>query len=285
MDKPSLPTTKRQGHGDKLSFYDFGPTPFFALQKDQRFSYCLYVPQDYDEQASQTYPLVTLVHGTGRTAAQYRDFFADFAEEHQCIVLAPLFPVGIIEPNDLTNYKRIQFHDIRYDHVLLWMVEEVEKKYRIASGGMAMYGFSGGGQFVQRFFILHPEKLRAVSIGAPGVVTLLDEDYDWWVGVRDLKARFGIGVNIDAMRQVKVQTLVGSKDDATWEITIPRNSPLWMDGADKQGTNRLERIEALASSFEKHGIAVQRDVVAGVAHEPYKMVDAARHFMAEVLRS
>ena len=33
---------RRQGHGVKLSFYDFGATPFFASQFDQRFSYCLY---------------------------------------------------------------------------------------------------------------------------------------------------------------------------------------------------------------------------------------------------
>ena len=87
---------RRQGHGVKLSFYDFGATPFFASQFDQRFSYCLYVPPDYDEAASKTYDLAVIVHGTGRTAAEYRDRFADFAQLNDCIVLAPLFPLGII---------------------------------------------------------------------------------------------------------------------------------------------------------------------------------------------
>ena len=274
---------KREGHGINLSFYDFGPTPFFASQYDQRFSYCLYVPQDNSETDSRQYDLAVIVHGTGRPAAQYRDRFADFAEKHGCIILAPLFPVGIVEPGELANYKRIEFHGIRYDLVLLSMVDEVCAKYRIRDGGFMMYGYSGGGQFCQRFFMLHPQRLRAVSIGAPGVVTLLNQDYDWWVGVRDLKARFGIEIDLEAMRKVKVQTLIGGADDATWEITIPRESKLWMDGADLQGANRLERIAALADSFEAHGIAVRRDIVPGVAHSPFEMVDPAEDFFTSIV--
>ncbi|MBX9463692.1 MAG: alpha/beta hydrolase [Aquamicrobium sp.] len=274
---------KREGHGINLSFYDFGPTPFFASQYDQRFSYCLYVPQDYSETDGKQYDLAVIVHGTGRTAAQYRDRFADFAEKHGCIILAPLFPVGIVEPGELANYKRIEFHGIRYDLVLLSMVDEVCAKYRIRDGGFMMYGYSGGGQFCQRFFMLHPQRLRAVAIGAPGVVTLLNQDYDWWVGVRDLKARFGIEIDLEAMRRVKVQTLIGGADDATWEITIPRDSKLWMDGADLQGANRLERIAALADSFEAHGIAVRRDIVPGIAHSPFEMVDPAEDFFTSIV--
>lgn len=276
---------RRQGHGVKLSFYDFGATPFFASQFDQRFSYCLYVPPDYDEAASKTYDLAVIVHGTGRTAAEYRDRFADFAQRNDCIVLAPLFPVGIIEPGDLVNYKRIQFHDIRYDHVLLSMVDETIAKYRINGSRFLLYGYSGGGQFCQRFFMLHPERLQAVSIGAPGVVTLLNQDYDWWVGVRDVPARFGRTIDIDAMRDVAVQTLVGTEDTATWEITIPRDSKLWMPGAELQGDNRIQRIEALARSFEAHGIKVRRDTVPGVAHEPFKVIEPVRAFFEDFLKS
>ena len=275
----------RQGHGVKLSFYDFGATPFFASQFDQRFSYCLYVPPDYDEAGTKAYDLAVIVHGTGRTAAQYRDRFADFAQRNDCIVLAPLFPVGIIEPGDLANYKRIQFHDIRYDHVLLSMVDETIAKYRINGHRFLLYGYSGGGQFCQRFFMLHPERLQAVSIGAPGVVTLLNQDYDWWVGVRDVPARFGRAIDIGAMREVAVQTLVGTEDTATWEITIPRDSKLWMPGAELQGDNRIQRIEALAASFEAHGVKVRRDTAPGVAHEPFKVIEAVESFFEDFLKS
>ena len=279
------PATKRQGHGKKLSFYDFGATTFFASQFDQRFSYCLYVPEDYDEDGTETHELIVIVHGTGRTAAQYRDHFASFAQKNRCIVLAPLFPAGIVVQGDLANYKRIEFHGIRFDHILLSMIDEVAAKYRLKSNRAIMYGFSGGGQFCQRFFMLHPQRLKAVSIGAPGVVTLLNPDYDWWVGVRDVEVRFGCRIDVEAMKAVTVQTVIGEEDTATWEIAIPRDSAFWMDGADLQGDCRIDRIEALARSFETHGIAVRRDRVPGVAHEPFNVLEPVKAFFADVLKS
>ncbi|MFB8344462.1 alpha/beta hydrolase [Brucella cytisi] len=279
------PVTRRQGHGKKLSFYDFGATTFFASQFDQRFSYCLFVPEDYDEDGTETHELIVIVHGTGRTAAQYRDYFANFARERRCIVLAPLFPAGIVVQGDLANYKRIEFQGIRFDHILLSMIEEVAAKYRLKSSRAIMYGFSGGGQFCQRFFMLHPHRLKAVSIGAPGVVTLLDPDYDWWVGVRDVETRFGCHIDLEAMKAVTVHTVIGEEDTATWEIAIPRGSAFWMEGADLQGDCRIDRIEALAKSFEMQGIAVRRDRVPGVAHEPFKVLEPVEAFFADVLRS
>ena len=43
-------------------------------------------------------------------------------------MLAPLFPVGLIEPGELSNFKRLKFHDMRFDLLLLSMVDEVERK-------------------------------------------------------------------------------------------------------------------------------------------------------------
>lgn len=50
----------------RLGHYDMGRTPFFALQVDRRFSYCLAVPPDYNE-AGRHYSLLVLIHGTGRS--------------------------------------------------------------------------------------------------------------------------------------------------------------------------------------------------------------------------
>ncbi len=118
-----------------------GRPRFFASQFDQRFSYCLYVPEDYDEDGTETHELLVIIHGTGRTAAQYRDHFANFARENRCIVLAPLFPAGIVVKGDLANYKRIEFQGIRFDHILLSMIDEVAAKYRLKSNRALMYGF------------------------------------------------------------------------------------------------------------------------------------------------
>lgn len=283
VDTDTDTTTTRAGHGKKISYYGFGRTSLYACQYDQRFSYCLYIPESYDEDGDTTYPLAVIVHGTNRPAQEYRDRFVDFAEREQCVILAPLFPCGIIEPGELNNYKFIEYHGIRYDHVLLAMIDEVARIYRLQADRFLMHGFSGGGHYAHRFFYLHPQRLLGVSIGAPGVVTLLDEDHDWWVGVRDLEARFGVPLDIPAMREVPVHLVIGGDDTETWEITIEPHHPRWMPGADLAGANRQDRMASLKASFERHGIAVRQDTVPGVGHNGYALLDPVKAFFSEVL--
>jgi poly(3-hydroxybutyrate) depolymerase len=276
-------TTKRTGHGKAISYYGFGRTALYACQYDQRFSYCLYVPESYEEDGDTTYPLAVIVHGTNRPAQEYRDRFVNFGEREQCVILAPLFPCGIIEPGELNNYKFIEYHGIRYDHVLLAMIDEISASYRLRADRFLMHGFSGGGHFAHRFFYLHPKRLLGVSIGAPGVVTLLDEDHDWWVGVRDLEERFGIPLDVPSMREVPVHMVIGGDDTETWEITIEPGHKRWMPGANLAGVNRQDRMTALRESFERHGIAVHQDTVPGIGHNGYALLDPVRAFFGEVL--
>ena len=266
-----------------LSFYHYGATTVFASRNDQRFGYCLYVPTDYSDDVDEPYPVVVLVHGTDRTAQGYRDHLADFAEAQRAIVLAPLFPAGVAEPGDLDGYKFIEFRGIRYDRVLLAILDEIADLYRVAVDRVLMHGFSGGAHFAHRFLYLHPERLLAVSIGAPGVVTLLDETRPWWTGVADVEARFGRPLDLDAIRRVAVQTVIGENDTETWEITVMPDSPLWMDGANDAGTTRLDRIRALGQSFERAGIEVRHDVVSATGHDGYRLLPPVKAFLAEAL--
>lgn len=78
-----------------------------------------------------------------------------------------------------------------------------------------MMGYSGGGQFLQRFMCLHSERLLAVSIGALGSVTMLDEGLKWPHGTKDLEDVFGAEtqIDIDAIRKLPIQIVVGSDDN------------------------------------------------------------------------
>jgi pimeloyl-ACP methyl ester carboxylesterase len=275
---------KVAGHGKKLSYYDFGHTTVYASRHDQRFPYCAYVPQDYDEDGSRSYPLAVIVHGTERGMLAYRDAFADFAEANGVIVLCPLFPASICFPGDLSSYKMLRAGDLHYDAIMLDMIEEMRERYRIDGSGVMMYGFSGGGHFTHRFLYLHPESLLAASIGAPGVVTLLDFDHDFWIGVRDFEKVFGKPVDLEAMRRVAVQMVIGADDLETWEITITPNDALWMPGAELAGATRNDRIRSLKSSLEKHGFAVQLDVEPGVGHDDRMLLKHVKDFFAQTLR-
>lgn len=266
---------------DSTGYYYSGESTQFACRADQRFSYCLYVPSGYDRRTAPL-PLVVLQHGTGRRGPQYRDSFGDFAEEHACIVLAPLFPAAIEDPDDLHNFKFIKYRDIRFDLILLSMVDEVAAKLNIDAERFFLHGFSGGGQFAHRFFYLHPDRLRAVSIGAPGRLTLIDPDQEWWLGWKGMEDALGIAPQPDLLPSVPVQMVIGEDDVETWEINNPGASN-WMDGVEKTGRTRIERIRTLKRNFEQHGIDVRLDVVPGVAHEPMRVLEPVKDFFSTLL--
>jgi pimeloyl-ACP methyl ester carboxylesterase len=273
-----------KGHGKRLSYYDFGATTVYAAQADPRFAYCAYVPESYDEDADQRYPLAVLVHGTERGMLRYRDAFAGFAEREQAILLCPLFPANICFPGDLSSYKLLKAEGLRYDVVLLGVVDEMAAKYRLAGDRVLMYGFSGGAHFTHRFLYLHPERLLGASVAAPGVVTLLDQGHDWWVGVRDIEAQFGKALDLGRIREVPVQLLIGDDDLDPWEITIRPEDAWWMPGADLAGPDRNARIRALEKSLRAAGVTVRLETAPGVAHDDRPLIPRAEAFFAERLR-
>jgi poly(3-hydroxybutyrate) depolymerase len=272
------PTTRAR------AIYDLGPTAIFAAEADPRFHYCLYVPPKVGDGAKVD--LLVAVHGTGRTSfLDFRDGFAEFGRWNDCAVLCPIFPVGVLGDGNRSGYKYLAEGDIRYDEIVLKMVDEVAAKYRQDWSRFAMFGFSGGGHFTHRFAILHPAKLWAASIGAPGSVTLLDPAKDWWIGIRDVKQRFGIDFDTAALARVPVQMIVGEADLETWEITHKPGGIYWMEGANDAGSTRPERLQALKASFESAGVDVRLDLVPGVSHDRLKVLDRVKDFLSNVLRS
>lgn len=276
------PTTTTQAAERSRLMYQRGPTVVFACRMDPRFSYCMYVPPSFDaDPAGHT--LIVAVHGTGRTMTTYRDGFSAFARFNKCVVLAPLFPVGPCGDDYADGFKYLQEGDIRYDQVLLAMVEEAGARLGMLFAQFMLFGFSGGGHFAHRFFYLHPQRLSAVSIGAPGAVTLIDDGRDFWVGTRDLQARFGCALNLPAMRQVPVQMVVGAADIETWEITYQPSSRNYMDGINDSGRTRIERNTTLKHNFEAHGITVRQDIVPNVPHDGIKVLPQVEAFFMDVL--
>ena len=261
--------------------YFTGPTPFFACLADPRVSYCLYVPARTDGDPER-YPLLVLQHGTARTAAKYRDAYRDFCEEQRIAVLAPLFPAGLIDPTDLHGFKFLNYRGIRFDLLLLQIIDEAAERLPIVNERFALHGFSGGGQFAHRFLYAHAERLAAVSIGAPGRITLLDETLPWWLGTDGIEKIVGTRPDIEAIRRVAIQLVVGADDTETWEINNPGDSN-WMDGVGKTGSTRIERITTLSESLASHGIKAQLDVVPGVAHSGLGVRPAVEAFIADTL--
>jgi poly(3-hydroxybutyrate) depolymerase len=264
------------------ALYDMGATPVMACKADPRFSYCLYVPQSLGK-GGPAPELVVAMHGTGRGFTGYRDAFEAFGRWNNCIVLAPLFPIGVLGDDNRDGFKYMREGEIRYDRILLAMVDEVAQRYGLSFPRFALFGYSGGGHFAHRFLMLQPERLFACSIGAPGSVTLLDPSRDWWVGTRNMAELFGATPDIAAMRKVAVQMIVGAADLETWEITHREGGRNWMQDANHAGATRPERLAALRDSFEAAGVKVRFDLVPNMAHDGLRAVPRVQDFFAEAL--
>ncbi len=264
----------------ELAYYNSGPTPFYACAYDQRFSYCLYVPE---LPTSGRYRLIVLIHGTNRPAERYRDKFAAFGKEHGAIIMAPLFPANISGPGDLSGYKRIRFDGIAYDKVLLSMIDEVRAQFPV-DDRFLMHGFSGGGHFTHRFLYAHPGKLSGAAIGAPGIVTLLDDRHDWPIGTRDFAGLFGAPPDRGAIARVPVQIAVGDQDTETWEISLSPGDDWWQPGAEwQERATRIVRAGRLRDSLAEAGCEVRFDLVPGIGHDGGKVVPAVQQWMAGLI--
>lgn len=261
------------------ALYEYGPTSIYAAKHDPRFAYCLYVPPTLGKTGEKP-ELIVAMHGTGRGFTGYRDAFSAFARWNNCIILAPLFPIGVMGDGNRDGFKYMREGELRYDHVLLAIIEEISDRYGIAFERFGLFGYSGGGHFAHRFLLLQPHKLWGVSIGAPGSVTLLDPTRDWWVGTRNLAALFGQEPNIPAMQKVAVQMVVGAADLETWEITHTPGGRNWMPDANHAGATRPERLATLRDSFQQHGIGVRFDLVPNTPHDGLKVVPVVEDFFA-----
>ena len=262
------------------AYYASGKTPFYACAYDQRFSYCLYVPE---RPASGRYRLIVLIHGTNRPAERYRDAFVEFGIFHGAIVMAPLFPANIAGPGDLSGYKRLRFDGISYDKVLLAMVDEVRAQFPIGNRFL-LQGFSGGGHFVHRFLYAHPDKLSGVAVCAPGIVTLLDDRHDWMIGTRNFAEIFGAPPDRVAIAKVPVQIVVGDQDTETWEIALRPGDGWWQPGAEwQQDATRITRAEALRDNLVAAGCDVAFSLIPGVGHQGENIFPAVKAWMASLI--
>lgn len=267
-----------------LSYYQRGATALYACQHDQRFSYCLYVPECYDEHGSELFDLLVAVHCTERDATGLRDDLIPFSEDQRCIVLAPLFPAGVGRVGQLHDYKFLSAGDVRYDVVLEAMIDEVAETWRVRSSSFSLMGFSGGGQFAHRFLLAHPARVDAASIAAPGIVTLCDPEQLWPRGVGGMVEELGVAFDAAAVAEVPVHLVVGEEDVNVGGIAVPLDSPNYIPMVNANGVTRVERVRSLAASFEANGNAVSLETVPGAAHEGRLLLRSMTRFLRDRLK-
>jgi hypothetical protein len=204
--------------------------------------------------------LVVAMHGTGRGFTGYRDAFAEFGRWNNCIILAPLFPIGVLGDGNRDGFKYMREGDIRYDHLLLAMVDEVAQRYGLPLRSLRPVRLFRRRAFHPSLPDAAPAALWACSIGAPGSVTLLDPTRDWWVGTRNMAG--AVRQRPDLAGPAPAAGADGGRRgrrSETWEITHREGGRTGCRTPTMPATTRVERLASLQRSFEAAGVNARFD--------------------------
>ena len=191
---------------------------------------------------------------------------AEFAERYHLVVLAPLFPIDALGNENPDGYKYLVEDGFRYDLLLDAMGSEVSRRTGCDHERFFLYGYSGGAHFAHRYLLVHPQRVRAATIGSPGQVTLLDFSTDWWAGTRNVEAVFGHPMDVDAIRRVPIKLVVGADDTNPQEIGHAPQTRYWNAKAHDQGATRVDRLKTLRRSLSESGINAELDLLPGRDH-------------------
>ena len=201
------------------------------LDGDPGLAYFVYRPQH----AAAGAPMLVTVHGISRNARQHARLFAPFAEHAGVVVVSPLFARERFPAHQRLG-RNVGGEDP--SAVLERIVAEAARLTGADGARLYLFGYSGGGQFVHRYVLAHPERVGGYVIGAAGWYTFPDarRRYPYGLG-RNAKLDVR-GIDLPRFLAVPGCVLVGERD-------VHRGTALRSTErlAREQGASRIERGE------------------------------------------
>ena len=195
----------------ELKIFERGRVQLHILRGRPSRRYYLYLPGLCSRNNSESPALSNLLvtcHGISRNARTHVVAFQNFAERFNTAVLAPLF-----DDNFYPDYQRLGRKNLghRSDLALNDMLEDVEEHLGF-SEKILMFGFSGGGQFVHRYAMAYPEKLKAYALAAAGWYTFPDRRKKFPHGLRSTSRLPGLMFSSASFLKIPACVFVGRKD-------------------------------------------------------------------------
>jgi alpha-beta hydrolase superfamily lysophospholipase len=249
----------------------------------KRITVYTYLPQELKASEAR---IVFLMHGHHRSAESYCKNWAKYADKYGFMVLAPLFDEEQWGHGQY-SYASVVGKKGKVRKRSKWSFSVVEHLFdavKEATGNETpqyfLFGFSEGGQFVDRLVLMLPEAryARAV-IGTPGWYTMPTFDVKYPYGLR------GSPATIASLRTSlgrKVVLLLGDED------TDPNHEELRKtDEAMAQGANRVERgkkffrLAAAQASRLRTPFGWRMLFVRGAEHRPSQVSGAAAALLME----
>jgi pimeloyl-ACP methyl ester carboxylesterase len=226
---------------------------------DFALDYLSYCPATARDDA----PLLVAVHGYTRNASEQIERFIPLCEAAGVVLAAPHF-----DARRYSDYQRLGLRGKRADYAIDALIAELRLSLGMLLGRVALFGFSGGGQFVHRTVMAHPNRFTSAAIAAPGWYTFPSREHAYPLGIRSTRRRLGLRMRPEAFLRVPLLVAVGERDDDERAENLRRERAL--DA--QQGTSRLERatrwVSAMQAAATAHGCAprVRLALIPNAAH-------------------
>ena len=274
--------------------------------------YYLYVPNPLRRDATGMATLLVQPNNSGRTSDDIgrhrRDAWMTgferkrIADELGVALLVPAFPRTA---RDWRVYTHALDRDVlttrdpalaRLDLQLLAMIDDARARMH-ADGAQVdtrvlLQGFSASAMFANRFTALHPDRVRAATIGSPGgwpiapVAKVGVDALPYPAGIADLSALTGKPFDAAAFARVPQYLYMGADDD--------NDSLDFGDGWDKPmaaevdrlfGTTPLARWKKSEALYAQAGANARFELVPGIGHQRKALQDRSTAFLKQVLAS
>ena len=247
--------------------------------------YLQYIPS----QLASPVRIAVLVHGTlGKNvsalavAERFIKRWIPEAEKRKLVFLAPAFDQenfgGREGPGG--GYRGLFGRRIGADEFVNRIVNQYRSVWPSFDGKIYLYGHSAGGQFVSRYVVMHPERVRAAVISAAGTFAFPNPDVPWTDGMRRLQRTMQWGES-DEPKRIDIQP-----DPEKWltAATLPITAVIGSRDTEEtnaipgqEGRTHMERarrwvaaMNRFARDHQKVG-RVRLAVVEGVGHSSVQL--------------
>ena len=275
-----------------------------------RSDYYLYVPETLHRDANGNAILLVQPNNSGRTSddvgVHRRDAWMTgferkrIADELGVALLVPAFPRTA---SDWKVYTHALDRDVlttrdpllaRLDLQLIAMIDDararLQKTGTPVDGKVLLQGFSASALFANRFTALHPDRVRAASIGSPGgwpiapVATVGVDALPYPAGIADLSALTGTPFDAAAFARVPQYVYMGDADD--------NDSLDFGDGWDKPmsaevdrlfGDTPLARWTHAETLYARAGAHARFELAPGIGHDRKALQDRSTAFFRREL--
>jgi pimeloyl-ACP methyl ester carboxylesterase len=219
--------------------------------------------------------LLCSVHGVTSDPSEQIQALVPLSAKHGIPLLAPEFPrpdykgyqrlASIEEPLGAAN----AFHNA---------VADALRRINCGVDRVDMMGFSGGAQFIHRYAMLYPERVRRLVVAAAGWYTYLDPKLAFPIGIAPSDLSGGKAVQVENFLRLPIRVMIGERDvERDTQLRSSRRVDL------HQGEHRLERairwVEHLRQEAKSRGIEadISLELLPRVGHSFREAMARARY--------